>query len=435
MSKPSLQGQMFLIQPLFRAVSAVEPMLPQSSDSWKLGLVPQAMANGLASILVLFYVVSDLHGGLFDVGLVACLSALALIPSQVLWGRLVDHFSRCKPFLVLGFLGMGASLAAVPFTGSVPQLLALVSLKSILFAATLPARQLLTVESERREGWRRGLANMQFLVGLGETVGMGIGVLTVSSMGYSQLFSLCGLLCCSSAAALVLLAREPGFMIQRRLVSLERSTSTLVALSDILASPASRSNGLAAMTLRQLNRSTKYLMLGILCFSLAGSALFSPLPACLLQFFSSGSVFLLFFGGSLAGTLCYLVVGRLTQSAGTSLLLASSARMLVIPFLLLSTMGTFSGLVAAVVVLATLEGFWSLFDISSTYAFLESARVGQVGFYGAITGLGAAAGGVLGGYVSMQFGFVTLVAVCSAVCACALAAFLIQFRGMGFLTR
>jgi predicted MFS family arabinose efflux permease len=276
---------------------------------------------------------------------------------------------------------------------------------------------------------------MVFLTGLGETTGMGIGAITVSSLGYGQLFSLCGLLCCSSAAALVILAREPGFMIQRRLVALEHSTSTIVALSDIVASHHSRSSGRAKTILRQLNRSTKYLVMGIACFSLAGSALFSPLPAFFLRFFSSGSVFLLFFGGSLAGTLCYPVVGRLTQSAGKSLLLASSMRMVVIPFLLFSATGTLSGLVASVVVLAMLDGFWSLFDISSTYAFLEAAKVGQAGFYGAILGLGTAGGGALGGYVSMQFGFATLLLVCTAVCAVALVAFALQFRGMNPFAR
>lgn len=197
-----------------------------------MGLIPQAIANGLSSILILFFLLSDLHGGLLDVGLVAAVTALALIPSQIVWGRLVDSVGRCKPFLILGFVGMGASLAAIPLVGNVALLLGLVSLKSVLYAATLPARQLLTVESERREGWKRGLANMQFLTALGETIGMGIGAVTVSVFGFGQLFLACGALCLSSAMLLAVVAREPGFMIQRRLVALERTTSTLVAMSD-----------------------------------------------------------------------------------------------------------------------------------------------------------------------------------------------------------
>jgi MFS family permease len=198
---------------------------PLSDSLWKYCLIPQAVANGLSGILVLFFLLSDLHGGLLDIGLVAGVSALALIPSQMLWGWLIDRIVRCKPFLILGFLGMGVSLVAIPWVGSVSGLIALVSLKSVLYAATLPARQLLTIESEQRDGWQRGLANMQFLTSLGEALGMGIGALTVSSLGYAQLFLMCGVLCITSAAASGLLTREPGFMMQRRLVRLERSTS------------------------------------------------------------------------------------------------------------------------------------------------------------------------------------------------------------------
>jgi len=406
-------------------------MLSPPSDAWKLGLIPQAVANGLTSILVLFFLLSALHGGLFDVGLVAGLSALALIPSQMLWGRLVDGAGRCKPFLVFGFVGMGASLAAIPWAGSVTGLLALVSLKSILYAATVPARQLLTVESERHAGWQRGLANMQFLTGIGETIGMGIGALAVSVLGYTQLFLMCGGLCVLSAALLEVVAQEPGLMIQRRLVAMERSTSTLVTLSDFVSSPQRLSEGFAASVLRQLEHSMKFLVVGILSFSLAGSALFSPLPAYFLRYYSSGLVFLLFFGGSLTGTLCYLVVGRLAQSAGKSLVLASAIRMVAMPVLLLSALGATPGLIVALVVLSTLEGFWSLFDVTSTFAFLESAQLGQAGFYGAIVGLGAAAGGVLGGFVSSQFGFGSLFVLCSAICACAFLSFALQFRSTG----
>ncbi|MFI5404192.1 MAG: MFS transporter, partial [Candidatus Gagatemarchaeaceae archaeon] len=367
--------------------------MPSSSGSlWKIGLIPQAVANGLASILVLFFLISDLKGGLVDIGLVAGVSALALIPSQMLWGRLIDSAGRCKPFLVFGFLGMGAAFAAFPWAGSVSALIALVSLKSVLYAATLPARQLLTVESGHRDGWQKGLANMQFLTASGETIGMGIGAALVSSVGFAQLFLMCGALCGVSGIALGVLAQEPGLMIQRRLVALERSTSAIITVSHVVGTLRTSSHGFDyGKLLRSLNRSTKYLMLGIFGFALAGSAFYSPLPAYFLRFYSPQSVFLVFFGGSLAGALSYLVVGRRGWGAGKSLALSSSVRVVVLPLLLLAALGATPGLVAALVVLAVLEGVWSLFDVSSTFAFLETARVGRAGFYGALMGLGSAA--------------------------------------------
>jgi predicted MFS family arabinose efflux permease len=405
--------------------------MPSSAGNfWKFGLIPQAIANGLASILVLFFLISTLHGGLFDIGLVAGASALALIPSQVLWGRLTDSFGRCKPFLLIGFLGMGVSFVAVPWVGSISALIAIVSLKSISQAATLPARQLLTVESEQREGWQKGLADMQFLVTLGETTGMGVGAALVASLGFSQLFLICGALCGTSALALGVLAREPGLMIQRRLVALERSTSTLITVSGIVGTLRTSHSGVDyGKMLGSLNRSTKYLMLGIFSFSLAGAAFYSPLPAYFLRFYSQQAVFLVFFGGSLAGAISYLIVGRRAGGPGRSLALSTSVRTVVIPLLLLAALGAAPGLALAAIVLALLEAVWSLFDISSMFAFLETAQLGQAGFYGALVGLGSAGGGFLGGYVSMQFDFTALFALCSVLCAGAFTAFFLQFRG------
>ena len=407
-----------------------------SSTTWKLGLVPQSVANGLTNILVLFYLIQVLRGSLIDVGLVTGVAALALIPSQAIWGRLVDSTGKCKPFLLFGFIGFGVCMASIPMASSVSELLVIVSLKSLFYAATLPARQLLTVESEARDGWQKGLANMSFLTAMGETIGMGLGTAMVVSLGFGELFLMCGLLCFGSAGALSVLAQEPGLMIQRRLVSLERSLGTIMAVSDYAGYPRLSSVGVPrGDIMRMLNRSTKFLLIGILCFSLAGSAYYSPLPAYFLQFYPSQAVFFVFFAGSLAGALGYLLVGRVLKNAVSNLLLSSFSRVMVLPLLLLAAIGESPGLAAAALVLAVLEVLWSLFDVSSTFAFLETAKVGRAGFYGALVGLGSAAGGFLGGYLSMEYGFPALFAVCSLLCASAFLAYVVQYGGMARLMR
>ena len=409
-------------------------MTASGATMWKFGLVPQSVANGLTNILVLFYLLEVLHGSLLDVGLVTGVSALAQIPSQVVWGRMVDSTGRCKPFLVLGFIGFGASMAAIPMAATVPALLVVVSLKSVFYAATLPARQLLTVESEHRDGWQKGLANMQFLTSMGETMGMGLGTAVVASLGFGELFLMCGALCLASAAALGVLAQEPGLMIQRRLVSLERSVGMISAVSEYAGYPRLTTVGAPRGDLMaMLNRSTKFLLVGILCFSLAGSAFYSPLPAYFLRFYSSQAVFFVFFAGSLAGALGYLLVGRVLRNAARNLLISSFTRVVVLPLLLLAAIGASPGLAAAALVLAVLEVLWSLFDVSSTFAYLETAKVGRAGFYGAIVGLGSAGGGFLGGYFSMEWGFTALFGLCSLLCAGAFLAFAVQYRVVGFL--
>ena len=402
-------------------------MLSPGGAAWKLGLLPQSIANGLTTILVLFFLLANLHGTLLDVGLVTGVGALAQIPSQIFWGRLIDNAGRCRPFLVFGFLGMGLATTAIPWAGTVAQLLLVVTLKSVAYAATIPARQLLTVESEARDGWLKGLANMQFLTTIGETAGMGLGAVA-AGLGFSELFLVCGALCFGSAASLVVFVQEPGLMIQRRLVALERSVGTIMAVSDFTYSRLSPGGPVQDIS-GALRRSTRYLLAGIFCFFLAGSAYYSPLPAYFLGFYSSQAVFMVFFGGSLAGAVSYLLVGRLLRSSVKSLLLSSSMRMIVLPLLVLAALGGAPGLAATALVLALLEALWSLFDVSSTFAFLNTAKIGRAGFYGGLVGLGSAGGGFLGGFVSMQFGFGSLFVLCSLLCSLALAAFAVQYRG------
>jgi predicted MFS family arabinose efflux permease len=269
---------------------------------------------------------------------------------------------------------------------------------------------------------------MQFLTALGETAGMGLGAISIG-LGFSELFLICGALAITSALALGVLAQEPGLMIQRRLVSLERSVGTIMAVSDFAGySRLSPGRSVVPDLAGMLNRSTKYLLVGIFCFSLAGSSFYSPLPAYFLQFYSSQAVFLVFFGGSLAGAVAYLLIGRLFRNSAKSLLVSSSVRMVVLPLLILAAVGGAPGLAAAALILGLLEILWSLFDVSSTFAYLETAKMGRAGFYGALVGLGSAGGGFLGGIYSMQFGFASLFVLCGVLCAVALAAFVTQFR-------
>jgi predicted MFS family arabinose efflux permease len=223
-------------------------------------------------------------------------------------------------------------------------------------------------------------------------------------------------------------------MIQRRLVALDRSVGAIIAVSEVAGfsrlSPVPQSLEDNLMILR---RSTKYLLAGIFCFSLAGSAFYSPLPAYFLQYYAKQAVFAVFFVGSLAGSFSYLVVGRFANNTGRSLLLSSSTRLFVIPLLLLAALGASPGLAAGALVLAVLEAVWSLFDVSSTLAYLETAKLGRAGYYGALVGLGSAGGAFVGGLISMETGFSALFLTCSLLCGLAFVAFALQYGGMWHL--
>jgi len=393
-----------------------------------LSLVPQGVAVGLSNLLIILFLATSLKGNVFQVGLLAGVTSLVLMPSMMFWGWATDRVRRFTPFLVLSFIATGVLLLVVPMVHSVAELFVLAVAKSVAYAASMPSRQILMAESESHANWRSGFARLQFVEGTGETIGLGIGFASSSVLGLETQFALCGALFFASALVVAAWVRDPVLLIERRLVGIERFANTLVSASVLVANADAYARHATAGSIRRIFKPTlRFFMIGVFCFSLGAAALFSPLPVYFLRFYPASSVFLLFFANDLGNTLGYLLVGGIAERARRSLLLSAALRMLLIPALLLA--GGQVGFTADFAVLAVMGGIWALYDVASTCMFLELARSGQVGLYGAFAGLGAAAGSLLGGAISMSYGFGVTFAGCSLAYAVALAMFVLQFRG------
>ena len=219
-------------------------------------------------------------------------------------------------------------------------------------------------------------------------------------------------------------------MIERRLMSIERFTNTLTKASNLIcyADTYSRMSSLNRLS-ETFRPSIKLLMLGIFIFSLAGNALFTPLPIFFLNLYSASMVFPLFFANSVAKTFSYLFLSGVAKSSKKALILASASRIVLIPILTIqSILGIYSGFTLAAGILALLGVFWVLFDVSSKCLYLELSQLGMTGLYGALIGLGSAVGGFLGGYVAMSYGFETLFILCSLIYTATLLTFTLQFK-------
>jgi predicted MFS family arabinose efflux permease len=396
---------------------------------WMYSLVPQGVAMGLSSLVTILFLVTTLKGNLFEVGLLAGISSFSLIPSVIFWGWLTDKSAKCKHLMMFSFIGTGVIFMLMPAVQSVYELLILAAVKSVVYAASMPTRQILTVESESRNSWQSGVARLQFLEGLGETGGLALGVISAPILGFGPLFTICGLLLLSSAATTATSVHDPALMIERRLTGLERFTNTLVTASTLISHAASFAQTLSPGRVARLFRpSLLFFTVGIFSFSLGGAALYSPLPVFFLRAYSSSTVFLLFFANAAANTLGYLFVTRIAKRADRTLVLTPAFRMLLIPVLAILSLGGISGFVVTAGVLAAMGGIWALFDVSSTCMFMELSQLGRAGLYGAFIGLGSALGSLLGGYISMAYGFGALFGVCTSTYALSLIAFIVQFR-------
>ncbi len=393
-----------------------------------LSLVPQGVAVGLSNLLIVLFLATSLKGNVLEVGLLAGVTSLVLMPSMMFWGWATDRVGRFRPFLILSFVATGIVLLLIPTVHSIAELFILAIVKSAAYAGSLPSRQILMAESESHTTWRSGYARLQFVESTGETIGLGIGFVSSAALGFETQFVLCAALFFASALATAVWVRDPGLIIERRLVGIERFASTLVSASVLVANADTYARYTTPGSIRRIFRPTLgFFMVGVFCFSLGATALSSPLPVYFLRYYSASSVFLLFFANDLGNALGYLMVGGIAERARRSLLLAAGLRMLMVPALLLA--GGQVGFTADFGVLAIMGGVWALYDVASTCMFLELARSGRVGLYGAIAGLGTATGSLLGGAISMSYGFGVTFAVCSLVYAVAMAMFLLQFKG------
>src|SRR5271169_3878249 len=104
-----------------------------------LSLVPQGVAVGLSNLLIVLFLATSLRGDVFQVGLLAGLTSLVLVPSMMFWGWATDRVRRFRPFLIFSFIATGIVLLLVPTAHSVPELFVLAIVKSVAYAASMPS--------------------------------------------------------------------------------------------------------------------------------------------------------------------------------------------------------------------------------------------------------------------------------------------------------
>lgn len=396
---------------------------------WVYGLIPQAMAMGFSGILLPLYVTLHLGGSLMDVGVLAAISGFSLIPSLILWGYLAERFYLHKTFFTLSFVGMGVALLLMPLARNVFELGVLVALRSAFYAASVPTRETLIFESVSREYWEPGVARLKLVTGLGESIGMLLGAVVTQFLVFGALFTLCGLLSFASALVSIMLVVVPPLMIVRRLISIEHfvdllaKASTAVCYANIYAHTKSTKK-----ILQIYKPSLSFFLAGVFTFSLAGNLLFTPLPIYFLNFYPTHIIFTLFFTHSLAITFSYPAISHLAKNGWKALMVSSALRILLIPLLSLQNVLDGYGFAVAAVILGSLGVMWAIFDVSSSCIYYEHSNIGRSGVYSAVIGLGAATGGLLGGYFSMLYGYDALFTLCAFAYLLTLLLFTIQFR-------
>jgi MFS family permease len=377
---------------------------------WFLGFLFHEMAFGLLSIFLPLYVVNALGGSLTDVGIMIAVANFAAVPFSFFWGYLCDKTRRYRLFILISFAGMSVMFYVFSLTSSIWLLILLYGLISVFHVAHEAPKNVLISEYYSRAEWEQSFASYEALTEVGWLVGLVLGFV-FSGVGLASVWFILfvSLLNLVAFVLSLVLIRDPLFIFERRLVSMER-VFDFAHRGFAVASHAFEG---AKIRENLKSESVALFCVGLLVFSFATSMLFTPLPV----FFSKdlglaqSVVFVVFIFNTVGTTLGYVLAGgRAEVLDERGVVRRANLVRAVLSLSLLSVAVWFSvfTLGLAVLILVLMGLVYGLFLVSSLSISMELIPEGKAGLFNALVGLGAALGCFLGTFVAESYGFSVL---------------------------
>jgi predicted MFS family arabinose efflux permease len=397
------------------------------SPAWYVAFFPSGVAFGMLSVLVPLYLVQELGGSLFDLGVMASASTLVLMPASIYIGKLPDSYGRSKPFILASYMMVGIVLFLMSITRSVIGFQILYVLMNLANYLTGPSTSILIAESYERSSWGRTMAKRNFTDGLAQAIGLGICTITVGPLGYGKLLSITSYLVFASLLIALLVIRDPPIHIERFLGRIENPVEDLETLSFNVTSRGGISKSRHGSL--RLGETPKMSLFGIgmTLFAFAASNAFTSFPIYLTSRagFTSSMVFGIFFIRSLVGTFSYLAVSSLvTRGGGLAVKAATTARVvLILSLAVIPILPTPYSILLALVLLSSVSFSWSLYALGTEVVTVQYAGSGGLGVYDAMANLGSSAGGFLGCAMPAIIGFEPLFIASSLLFLSALISF------------
>ena len=384
-----------------------------TNKTWNLAFIFHGIAFGMLPILVPLYFVEYLKGSVLDFGVMSAIATLFSILTSAYAGRLPEAYGRVKPFILISFLLSSAFLFALARTSNIYLFQILYVLLGVANSLYPSSARILIAETYQKADWSKIFAQHNLIVGLSNTSGLAICSLYVTSLGYEALLLICVPLVLVSFLLALVVVNDPPFYVERLLSRLSRVAAEVESFSYWLGSKGSpRRFGLKPTVNMAL------FGLGTLIFTLASSAFGSSLSI----FFSSvalmapATIFAIFFGRSLIGSISYIAIGKLMgeEGGGNAVKVASIARAVLV-FLLPSLIFLPQTPIAAVLLLSAINFSWSVYSLGYSTVVMDYAAEGSAGVYDALGSLGSVVGALLSGIIPAMFSFNLLFMVASAM--------------------
>ncbi|MEM2740289.1 MAG: MFS transporter [Candidatus Bathyarchaeia archaeon] len=382
--------------------------------AWYLALLPRKLAVILFSNLLPLYVAYTLGKSAVDIGVITASIGLAYIPGSFIWGYLADKTRKCRFIAVSSIILYSALL--ILFTGArgLFDLVALCLLIGFFGSAIPPVEDILIAEGSSRDEWSEEARSYGIMSEIGDLAGLATGALLLTFYKHTPLIHLCGALALSSAVISLLLVEDPIFMVERKIVRLERCIGNVERLSMILASQdlyGERIAGIAYSRIRvDPSRSVLFFGVGVLAFTMATDTIFTFITVYLCGVLGvpqsiAFTILLLNEIGSIAG---YILFKEVYEAYGSYRSLKLSAFIRAILVLTLIPCGYLPYTAAVIIdtmILTAVGIFYTLFALSSRIVRMEIIPEGWIGLYACLTRIGSIAGMAIGGYIVTQYGF------------------------------
>jgi len=374
---------------------------------WRLGFFFHEMGFGLLSIFLPLYVIA-VGGSLVDVGLTSAAALFVAIPAFFFWGYVCDKTRRYKRYVLLSFLSSSLLLCVFTLTARVDVLILLYAVLSFLHVAHEPPKNVLIAELYSRQDWERSFAFYEGFTETGWLIGLVLGFLTaIYGFRADATLLLCGALSLVAFVLSLVLVADPLLVFERSLVNIEKSTD--FACRGVFI--ASRIFDGSRINERLKRENVVAFCTGLVLFSLATSALFTPMPIFVSKVVASASlsssfVFAIFVLNSAGGVLGYALAGRrMNQATGKAnvnrLVVFRSVLSLVLLLTILIVNPLYN--VTLVTAILMLMGFaYAVFLVRMLSLSMELIPSGKAGLFNVLIGVGGACGSFIGPFIAAQ---------------------------------
>jgi len=387
---------------------------------WRLGFFFHEMAFGLLSVFIPLYVVLQLHAPLLVLGIMVSLALFCGIPASFFWGWVCDRTRRYKIYILLSFISGAVILFAFTLTTSVFVFVILYVIMQMLHVAHESPKNVLISEHFSREEWEKSYAGYELLTEVGWFIGLALGLIaTVYSISSTYTLYLCAGLNFTAFVLSIFLVADPLMIFERRLVGIERRIDfTYRGIENASQWMDGDSSG-------GIIKQESFLIFGLalMCFMLASSILFTPLPIFFeVQLnFSKTMVFLIYMLNSAGSMLGYFTASRISVYSNAK----KNMRRIVffraaLVFLLVAVAElALAPAILAGLILISLGFAYAVYYILTLALSMELLPPGHNAIFDVLVGLGAASGSFLGPYLAQTIGYLTTFAIAGGLFAVA----------------